>query len=200
MPDGVAWLTAKLFVTGRGGGVVGVAALAGRDRAGPRAQKHHPGRLHSLQTDVVVEAKLTGSSALTCAAITNGGPPKIWLGIGSNVMVCEPVLTVKLCITGVAARKLAFPAWLAVIVQVPSPTTVTVATLTVQADIVLDANVTVRPELAVALTVNGAMPKFTLLKLPKLMVCDCGAETVIVIVLLGGEAAFPEPPPYTAAS
>jgi hypothetical protein len=40
-----------------------------------------------VQTEVVFEVKVTGSSELACAAIGNGGTPRILLGIGSNVIV-----------------------------------------------------------------------------------------------------------------
>src|SRR5579863_7165264 len=42
-----------------------------------------------LQTAGVVEAKLTGRREVDCAAIVNGETPGSWLGIASNVIVCE---------------------------------------------------------------------------------------------------------------
>ena len=57
-----------------------------------------------LQTVEVVEAKLTGSRELACAAIWKGEPLRNWFGIASNVIVCEPTDTVKVCVTGVAAE------------------------------------------------------------------------------------------------
>jgi len=50
------------------------------------------------------------------------------------------------------------PLWLAVIEQGPAPTTVTVDPLTVQTLFVVDAKLTVRPELAEALNANAAAP------------------------------------------
>jgi hypothetical protein len=50
------------------------------------------------------------------------------------------------------------PGWLAVIEHVPTATSVTVTPETVQTDAVFEANVTARPELAVALSANGAPP------------------------------------------
>jgi Fe2+ or Zn2+ uptake regulation protein len=42
-----------------------------------------------LQTAGVVETIATGRPELACAATGNGDVPKIWLGIASNVIVCE---------------------------------------------------------------------------------------------------------------
>ena len=63
------------------------------------------------------------------------------------------------------------PAWLAVIEQEPPATIVTVLPATVQTEVVVEAKLTGRPELAVALTVNGAAPKLTLPSAPKVIVC-----------------------------
>jgi hypothetical protein len=53
------------------------------------------------------------------------------------------------------------PAWLAVIEQEPPPAIVTVLPDTVQTAGVVEAKLTARPELAVALTVNGDTPYAT---------------------------------------
>ena len=115
--------------------------------------------------------------------------------MASNVIVCEPTDTVKVRVTGVAARYEPLPAWLAVIEQVPTARTVTVATFTVQTESEFDAKLTVRPEVAVALTVKGATPTLTLLRLPKEIVCDCCAELTWIVIVLLLEVALPEPPP-----
>ena len=47
------------------------------------------------------------------------------------------------------------PAWLALIVQVPTVTNVTVVPETVQMPVVAEVKVTARPEVAVALRVTG---------------------------------------------
>src|ERR1039458_1956308 len=83
-------------------------------------------------------------------------------------------LTVKLCVTGVAAANVAFPAWFAVIEQEPAATIVTVLPATVQTAGVADPKLTARPELAVAPTVNGAAPKLTLPSAPNVIVCGVG--------------------------
>jgi hypothetical protein len=51
-----------------------------------------------------------------------------------------------------------FPGWLATIVHVPVARIVTVLPETVQTDDVVDAKLTVRLELAVAVNVKGATP------------------------------------------
>ncbi len=69
------------------------------------------------------------------------------------------MLTPKLRVTAVAAAKKLLPAWVASIEQVPCATNVTVLPETVQTVVVVDAKLTASPEVAVALTVNGAAPK-----------------------------------------
>ena len=66
--------------------------------------------------------------------------------------------------TGVAAAYVAFPGWLAVIEHAPPATIVTVVPDTVQTAVVVEANITVSPEVDVALIVNGVTPKVTLLR------------------------------------
>ena len=55
-------------------------------------------------------------------------------------------------------------------VQVPAATSVTVGLATVQIEGEVDAKVTVRPEDAVALIVNGALPNAWLDSAPKVIV------------------------------
>jgi hypothetical protein len=63
------------------------------------------------------------------------------------------------------------PAWLAVSEHEPPATIVTVLPETVQTDVVVEAKLTARPELAVAVTVNGAVPELTSLGAPNVIVC-----------------------------
>ena len=63
------------------------------------------------------------------------------------------------------------PDWLAVVEHNPPVTIVTVLTETVQTAGVADAKLTVRPELAVALIVNGETPKVTLPSGANVIVC-----------------------------
>ena len=69
---------------------------------------------------------------------------------------------------------MAFPAWLAVIEQEPPAAIVTVFPETVQTEVVVEAKLTGRPELAVALTVKGATPYVTLPTAPNVIVCAAG--------------------------
>ena len=57
----------------------------------------------TVQTGVVVEAKLTASPELAVAPIVNGATPRPTLLSAPKVIVCDAELTVKLCDTGVAA-------------------------------------------------------------------------------------------------
>ena len=112
----------------------------------------------TVQTDVVVEAKLTASPELAVAPIINGDTPYVTPLSAPKVTDCDAGLTVKLCATGVAAPWVASPAWLAVIEHEPPATIVTVLPVTVQTDVVLETKLTARPELAVAAMVNGDTP------------------------------------------
>src|ERR1035441_6248872 len=64
------------------------------------------------------------------------------------------------------------PACVAWIVQVPAATSVTVVPDTVQTGVVCELKLTVSPELAVALTVNGAVPSVLFESVPNVMVWD----------------------------
>ena len=89
--------------------------------------------------------------------------------------------TVKLCASGVAAAKVGLPTCVAAIEQVPGATRVTFVPATVQTARVVEAKLTVSPELAVATIVNGGAPKVTSGKGPKAIVCGvepAGALTV----------------------
>jgi len=100
-----------------------------------------------------------------------------------KVMVCAvggAAETVKDRETVVAGAKVLFPAWLASMMQVPATTRVNVLPLTVQMLGVVDAKLTGRPELAVAVSTGGAVPRVWLPGELKVMVCAVGgaAETV----------------------
>ena len=79
-------------------------------------------------------------------------------------------VTVKLCTTLLAALQLPSPAWLAVIEQRPLSTSVTVVPETVQTLGVVEAKLTVRPELAVAESGGGDEDSEMLDRAPKLIV------------------------------
>ena len=83
-----------------------------------------------------------------------------------------PPSTVKLCVTGTAAAKVASPAWEAVRLQVPAETRVSVVALTVHTDVVVEATATGRPELDEADSAGGAVPMAWLPGDAKVMVCE----------------------------
>ena len=57
----------------------------------------------TVQTAMVVDAKLTGRPEDAVAVRAKGADPKAALESGANVMLCEPMPTVKLWETGEAA-------------------------------------------------------------------------------------------------
>ena len=68
------------------------------------ALAEYPSRLTPEEGTSIWMQYLTAYGALIHhAAIGKGDIPKIWLGIASKVIVCEPEFTVKLWVTGVAA-------------------------------------------------------------------------------------------------
>ena len=58
----------------------------------------------TVQTEVVVEAKLTDNPELAVALTVNGDAPKVTLLKAENEIVCEAGFTVKLWFTGGAAE------------------------------------------------------------------------------------------------
>ena len=64
------------------------------------------------------------------------------------------------------------PAWVAWMVHVPAAASVTVDPETVQTPVVVEAKLTMRPEDAVALTVNGAVPSARFNSDPNAIVCE----------------------------
>jgi hypothetical protein len=74
------------------------------------------------------------------------------------------------CVTGEAALILALPAWFAAMIQVPTPTKVTVEPDTVHTEPVVELYVTGNPTLLAADTANGAAPKVCAASVPKLIV------------------------------
>src|SRR6185503_5674780 len=85
-------------------------------------------------------------------------------------MVWFAFATLKLCETCGAALYVASPGWLALMVQVPAATRVTVVPETVQTEPVPELNATGRPELAVAETVKGGSPYTLAASAPKVIV------------------------------
>lgn len=64
------------------------------------------------------------------------------------------------------------PACDAVMVHVPAETSVSVVPLTVQTGVVVDANCTLRPDVAVAESAGGVTPIVCVAGAVKLMVCE----------------------------
>jgi len=77
----------------------------------------------------------------------------------------------KLRVTGAAAAKVVFPAWLAKIEHCPAATGVTIAPETVHTEGMLEAKLTERPELALALIVNGGADNVTSASGPNTIAC-----------------------------
>ncbi len=94
---------------------------------------------------------------------------------------------VKLRETRVAGSQLALPAWSAAIVHVPDAGTETVLPVTVQTAGVSELNVTARPLVAVALTVNGATGRFTSARAANVIVC--AAFAMLKLCVTGVAAA-----------
>ena len=139
----------------------------------------------TVQTAGVLDAKPTTRLDVAVAISAAGAVPKVWLPGDRKVMVCAAAATVKVFVTGVAAVKPVLPAWLAVTEQMPAPTTVRTVPLTVHTDGVVDAKLTLRPEVAVATSVSGATPKVWLASAAKLMLCATGCAS-----------GSPPPPPH----
>src|ERR1035437_1912891 len=134
----------------------------------------------TVQTLVVVEAKVTARQELAVAASVSGVPTVCVPGL-AKVMVCvvfAAAFTVKLCEIGVAAAYVALPGCVAWIVQVPVVTNVAVVPLTVQTLVVVEANATVRPELAVAESVS-CVPIVCVPGLLKVIACEVVPELAV---------------------
>jgi hypothetical protein len=112
-----------------------------------------------VQTPVVRLENTTGlPEAPPVAAAVYVGPPTTALvgAVDVNAMVWLPFPTLKLWVTWGAGLKVAFPAWSAATMQVPTATIVIVAPFVpelVQTPEVKLEKVTVSPELAVAVAV-----------------------------------------------
>src|SRR5262249_12920052 len=140
----------------------------------------------TLQTSGVFVENTTVSPELAVALMPNGTGENVRFEMLGNVMVWLTLLTVKLRSTDGAGLKLAFPAWSACTVQTPAPTSVIEAglgPLPVHTDGVVVEKLTVRPELAVALTVIGVCSIVLLVMAPNVIVWFCfttGRLTVTV--------------------
>jgi hypothetical protein len=75
------------------------------------------------------------------------------------------------------------PAWLAVMLQVPTPIRATMLPETVHTPVVVLVNVMDKPLLALALKANGDVPIGSLAKVPKVMVWLAAATLKVCVVL-----------------
>jgi hypothetical protein len=89
----------------------------------------------TVQTVVVVDAKLTASPEVA-VAVSGSVVPIVCVPIVGKVIVCGWPATLKLCVTGVAAAYVVFPACVAVMEHDPEVKKVAVLPVTVQTDVV----------------------------------------------------------------
>jgi hypothetical protein len=124
----------------------------------------------TVHTVGVVEARFTAKLELAVALTVNGTVVKVRFEIVPKVMVWVPWVTEKLRLTDAAAAQLVLPAWLAVIVQVPTAIGVTVVPVTVHTPVVDAVKLTVSPELEVAFTMKAPALRARLPRAAKVMV------------------------------
>ena len=115
--------------------------------------------------------------------------PKAWLPSAPNVMLCAVnVETRKVWVTGMAGAYVVLPVWLAAMEHVPTATRVMVVPETVQTGLLLEANVTDRPEVAVAASAGGVVTfKVCVGMGPNVIVC--GVRFTVKICVTGLAAA-----------
>jgi hypothetical protein len=127
----------------------------------------------TVQTPVELDAKLIGRLELALAVSAGGALVNAVLAGWLKLIVLTPDVTLNVCVTGVAAVKLALPACEAVIEQVPTDTNEIALPETVQTPVELEAKLTGRLELALADSVGGALLKEVFEGCVKSIVCDC---------------------------
>ena len=138
-----------------------------------------------LQVPFWTILKLTARPELAVALSVNLRP-SIWAGMALKVMTCDlsVAVTVKLCVTGVAALYTLLPGCEATIVQVPAASKVAVLPETVQTLLVEELKLTLRPELAVA--VNATVVPLALLPgAANVIVCAAGLFTTTICPTAG---------------
>ena len=124
----------------------------------------------TVHTAVVCELKDTVRPEVEVAVTLNGDVPKDLFDRVPKVTVWLAWVTWKLWMTGMAAAYVALPAWVAWTVHVPTATRVTVVPERLHTPVVCELNDTVRPDVAVALTLNADVPKDLFDRAPKVMV------------------------------
>ena len=93
-------------------------------------------------------------------------------------------VTAKVRDTGVAAAMLALPSCEAVIVQLPTASSVKAAPLTLQTAVVLEAKLIARLALEVALKLKAADPSCRSAIAAKVIVCGVGATAKLRVTLI----------------
>lgn len=149
----------------------------------------------TVHTLGVLEAKVTARPELA-DALSAAVVPAVWLPSGTKVTVCVVRETVKVRLTLVAGKNDALPACEATTMQSPWASSVNVVPVTVHTVGVVLAKVTGRPELALAVSAPGSVPKVWLTAGPvKVMVCAAmgAGATVCVLVTLVAAAKVPLP-------
>ena len=113
----------------------------------------------TVHTPAVVEASDTGRAEVEVATSAGGAVPRIWLPGEVKLMTCCARATANEINTDEAAAYVVLPAWLALAVQVPALSSVSVLPLTVHTAGVVDAKLTARPEVALAASSGAAVPR-----------------------------------------
>ena len=189
---GVAGDTVKLRITGLAALKLALPAWLAVMEQVPAASKVTVLPL-TLQIEGVVDASCTVKPEVALAVSTGGVIPSVCVASPLKLMVWlvnGAGETVKLRLTGLAAPKLALPAWLAVMEQVPAASKVTVLPLTLQIEGVVDASCTVKPEVALAVSTGGVIPSVCVASPLKLMVWLVSGAGETVKLLLTGLAAL----------
>jgi hypothetical protein len=141
----------------------------------------------TVQMAAVVDEKLTARPELAVAVSARGAEGSVTRAGAENVIVCGSSMTLKLWTTGVAAAKVAFPAWLAVMEHVPSDTSVRYPDdplPRVQTAGVVDANATTSPDDAVAFSTTSPSISGTLFSGPNVIVWGVRVNGLTCIEIL----------------
>ena len=134
----------------------------------------------TLQTVALRLLKATGKPEDALAVMANGAAPTTTSASGLKLMLCvsKAAVMLKLRTTCGAGRKLALPAWSAASVQRPTLIRLTCpAPLTAHTAGVVVANVTTKPELALAVTKKLPALSARSEGAKKLMVCAAGGAS-----------------------
>jgi len=89
------------------------------------------------------------------AKTANGAVVMVFAAMAVNVIVCVTLRIVTVLLSCGAAEKFAFPAWFAVMMQLPAINGVNVLPVILQMPVVVVANVTTKAEEAVEFSANG---------------------------------------------